>query len=200
MLGPLLDPLGAGSAVPPAADPAHRRLRLAELLREKWARTRPRLWPAAPGIRDRADDGPAGILLDELIHDGMSIAIGWGRTLSASIKRLRPRQLKDMTRASETNAFDVSTELARTLGSDCYFVTAPVYCPSIESREILLTHSGVNEVIERARNADLAIVSCGDLTLGTKMTTPSSIGKICNCNKQLFCKNFLNKFCKNYFC
>ena len=131
----------------------------------------------------------AGILLDELIHDGMSIAIGWGRTLSASIKRLRPRQLKDspvvsmmggMTRASETNAFDVSTELARTLGSDCYFVTAPVYCPSIESREILLTHSGVNEVIERARNADLAIVSCGDLTLGTKMTTLSSIGKIRN--------------------
>ncbi len=33
VLGPLLDPLGAGSAVPPAADPAHRWLRLAELLR-----------------------------------------------------------------------------------------------------------------------------------------------------------------------
>lgn len=33
-LGPLLDPLGAGSAVPPAADPTYRWLRLAEYLRE----------------------------------------------------------------------------------------------------------------------------------------------------------------------
>ena len=32
-LGPLLDPLGAGSAIPPAADPTRRWLRLAELLK-----------------------------------------------------------------------------------------------------------------------------------------------------------------------
>ncbi|PKB25663.1 ATP-dependent helicase/nuclease subunit B [Novosphingobium kunmingense] len=33
-LGPLLDPLGAGTTIPPAADPLRRQLRLAELLRE----------------------------------------------------------------------------------------------------------------------------------------------------------------------
>ncbi len=162
---------------------------LEEKLRQRYAFKHVSVVPASADEEQqrRMIGDAAGLMLDELIHDGMSISIGWGRTLSASIKRLRPRRLKDssvvsmmggMTRASETNAFDVSTELARTLGSDCYFVTAPVYCPSIESREILLTHSGVNEVIERAKNADLAIVSCGDLTLGTKMTSLSSIGKI----------------------
>lgn len=129
----------------------------------------------------------AGVMLDSLIEDEQCFAVGWGRTLSASIKRLRPRTLKGsavvslmggLMRASETNSFDVSTELARTLRSECYFVTAPVYCPSIESREILLTHSGVNEVMARARKSNLAIVSCGDLTPGTKMTSLSSIGSV----------------------
>ena len=129
----------------------------------------------------------AGIMIDDMIADGQCIAAGWGRTLSASIKRLRPRQLRDsavvplmggLMRASETNAFDVSTELAKTLGAECYFVTAPVYCPNAESREILLTHSGVNAVMAKARQADIALVSCGDLTPGTKMTSLSSIGSV----------------------
>ena len=127
-----------------------------------------------------------GILLDALIGDGQCISVGWGRTLSASIKRLRSRQLKDssvvslmggLTRGSDTNTFEVSTDLAKTLGADCYYVTAPIYCPSIESREILLTHSGVNEVMERARKSDLAIVSCGDLSHKTALTAMSSVGE-----------------------
>ena len=126
----------------------------------------------------------AGAMLDGLIQDGQCISVGWGRTLSASIKQMRTRQIKDgsvvslmggLTRGSETNAFEVSTELAKTLGADCYYVTAPIYCPSVESREILLTHSGVNEVMERARRSDVAIVSCGDLTPLTKLTTIYSV-------------------------
>lgn len=126
----------------------------------------------------------AGAMLDGLITDGQCIAVGWGRTLSVSIKRLRPQQLRDgsvvslmggLIHGSETNTFEVSTELAKTLGADCYYVTAPVYCPSAESRDILLTHSGVNAVMERARAADIAIVSCGDLTPRTKLTTIDSI-------------------------
>ena len=126
----------------------------------------------------------AGALLNDLIDDGQCISVGWGRTLSATIKQLRTRQLKEssvvslmggLTRGSETNAFEVSTELAKTLGADCYYVTAPIYCPSIESREILLTHSGVNQVMALARASNVAIVSCGDMTPRTKLTTIDSV-------------------------
>lgn len=126
----------------------------------------------------------AGAMLDGLIADGQCIAVGWGRTLSASIRQLPVRQLRDssvvslmggLTRGSETNTFEVSTELAKTLGADCYYMTAPIYCPSAESRDILLTHSGVNEVMERARKSDVAIVSCGDLMPRTSLTTIASV-------------------------
>lgn len=126
----------------------------------------------------------AGALLNGLLGDGQCISVGWGRTLFATIKQLRTRQLRGssvvslmggLTRGSETNAFEVSTELARTLGADCYYVTAPIYCPSIESRQILLTHGGVNEVMELARKSNVAIVSCGDMTPRTKLTTIFSV-------------------------
>ncbi len=123
-------------------------------------------------------------ILNDMFCDGQRISIGWGRTLSASIKQLRTRKLNDssvvslmggLTRGSETNTFEVSTELAKTLGADCYYITAPVYCPCVESREFLLAHSGVNEVMERARRSDLAIVSCGDLTPRTTLTTINTV-------------------------
>lgn len=123
-------------------------------------------------------------LLDGLITDNQCISVGWGRTLSASIRHLRARQLKNssvvslmggLIHGSESNTFEVSTELARLLAADCYYVTAPVYCPNVESRDILLTHSGVHAVMERARASDISLVSCGDLTPRTKLTTIDSV-------------------------
>ena len=123
-------------------------------------------------------------ILDGIFSDGQCISVGWGRTLNASIKQLPVRQLNGssvvslmggLTRGSETNTFEVSTELAKTLGADCYYITAPVYCPCVESREFLLAHSGVNEVMARARSSNLAIVSCGDLTPRTTLTTINSV-------------------------
>ena len=126
----------------------------------------------------------AASILDEMIADEQGISVGWGRTLSVTIKQLRSRQLRGssvvslmggLMRGSETNTFGISTELARTLGADCYYITAPVYCPCVESREFLLRHSGVNEVMERARRSHLSIVSCGDLTPRTPLTTIDSV-------------------------
>ena len=45
-----------------------------------------------------------------------------------------------LTRGSGINTFEVATEFARVLGADCYYVAAPIYPPSVESRETLLTH------------------------------------------------------------
>jgi DNA-binding transcriptional regulator LsrR (DeoR family) len=126
----------------------------------------------------------AASILDEIIADGQGISVGWGRTLSDTIKQLRSRKLREssvvslmggLTRGSETNTFGISTELAKTLGADCYYITAPVYCSCVESREFLLQHGGVNEVMERARRSDLSIVSCGDLTPRTPLTTIGSV-------------------------
>ncbi len=67
-LGPLLDPLGAGSEVPLAADPTRRWLRLAELLREEMGDKAPK----APGLLRLAQE--LGRTMDRLTVEGLDLA------------------------------------------------------------------------------------------------------------------------------
>jgi len=66
-LGPLLDPLGAGSEVPPAADPTRRWLRLAELLRREMGDQAPK----TPALLRLAFD--MGRTLDRLAVEGIAL-------------------------------------------------------------------------------------------------------------------------------
>ncbi|MGE8140574.1 double-strand break repair protein AddB [Novosphingobium sp. NPDC080210] len=66
-LGPLLDPLGAGSEVPPAADPTLRWLRLADLLREELGPDAPK----APGLLRLAFE--TGRTMDRLTVEGLEL-------------------------------------------------------------------------------------------------------------------------------
>jgi DNA-binding transcriptional regulator LsrR (DeoR family) len=115
----------------------------------------------------------AGAMLDPLLRDGIGLGVGWGRTLRAAVRRLSPHRfpaswvatlMGGLTRGSGINTFEVATEFARLIGADCYYMAAPIYCPSTESRSTLLTHYGLAEVMRRAREGQIAMVSCGDLT------------------------------------
>ena len=66
-LGPLLDPLGVGAAIPPAADPTRRWLRLAELLREELGEDAPK----TPGLLRLAFE--TGRTMDRLTVEGLEL-------------------------------------------------------------------------------------------------------------------------------
>jgi DNA-binding transcriptional regulator LsrR (DeoR family) len=115
----------------------------------------------------------AGLMLEPLLKDGIGLGVGWGRTLREAARRMRSHRhpsswvtslMGGLTRGSGTNTFEVATEFARLLGAECYYVAAPIYCPSVESRSMLLTHYGLAEVMRRAREANIALLSCGDLS------------------------------------
>ena len=131
--------------------------------------------PALPDAeaQQQAIGGAAAAMLDPLLKDGVSLGVGWGRTLSAAARALKPRRhslsvvtglMGGMTRGFGANTFELATEFARALGAECCYLTAPIYCPSVESRSMLLTHYGLADVMRRAREGQIALVSCGDLT------------------------------------
>lgn len=66
-LGPLLDPLGVGADIPPAADPTRRWLRLAELLRIEMGKDAPK----APGLLRLAYD--TARTMDRLAVEGIEL-------------------------------------------------------------------------------------------------------------------------------
>ena len=112
-------------------------------------------------------------ILRRLLHDGQAVGIGWGRTLRASLARL-PRDsfarsrvvslMGGLTRGSGINTFEVATQFADALGAECWYIAAPLYCPSEESRRTLLAHGELADVMRRAREVEVALVTCGDLT------------------------------------
>jgi DNA-binding transcriptional regulator LsrR (DeoR family) len=115
----------------------------------------------------------ASLMLEPLLKDGIGLGVGWGRTLREAARRMRGARypaswvtslMGGLTRGSGTNTFEVVTEFARLLGAECYYVAAPIYCPSMESRLTLLTHYGLAEVMRRAREGSIALLSCGDLS------------------------------------
>jgi len=116
-----------------------------------------------------------GLLVDRVLHDGQSLGIGWGRTLRAALARLPRRSgpsaasgvvglMGGLTRGSGINTFEVSTQFADALGAECWYLAAPLYCPSEHIRHDLLTHAGLADVMRRAREVQVALITCGDLS------------------------------------
>ncbi|RJE89563.1 sugar-binding transcriptional regulator [Paracoccus onubensis] len=104
-------------------------------------------------------------------HEG--VGIGWGRTLSFAVRNL-PNIRHDckwvaglmgaVTRGSGTNTIEVSTALANSLNVECHYITAPIYCPTFDSRELILSHPEITKVMQKAERASAALVACGDLS------------------------------------
>ncbi len=148
---------------------------LEERLRERYALVDVRVVPTVANDADlqRVIGEAAASILEPLLTPGVGVAVGWGRTLRAAVARIAPRRLEGswvvslmggLARGSGTNTFEVSTALAQAIGAECFYFTAPIYCPSSESKATLLTHYGVAETMRRAKSCDVALITCGDLS------------------------------------
>ncbi|TKI04698.1 sugar-binding transcriptional regulator [Martelella alba] len=156
-------------------------IELEERLKGKFGLADAIVTPSLPDYieQQRTIGEAAGAMLDSLIHDYKGIGVGWGRTLSFSVRRISAKQptgswvvglMGGVTRGSGTNTFEVSTALAQALDVECHYLTAPIYCPSKESRATLLMHEELAEVMHRAEEAQVVLVSCGDLSHRSPIT------------------------------
>lgn len=114
-----------------------------------------------------------GGFISEAIADNMTIGLGWGKTLSASLPHIEFREqsgvnvismLGGLTRVSGSNPSEFAWRLADRVSAACYLMAAPVYAPDPRTRDALLNHPGILEIFNRARKLDLAILSVGDLS------------------------------------
>jgi DNA-binding transcriptional regulator LsrR (DeoR family) len=106
-------------------------------------------------------------------HRVRGFGVGWGRTLREMTQHLRPGRHPEMcvnsmmgglTRGLEINTFDIVSDLARRLQSQCQYLAAPIYAGSPQSRDTILAQDVFRGAFRRIEANDLAVLSIGDVT------------------------------------
>jgi DNA-binding transcriptional regulator LsrR (DeoR family) len=121
----------------------------------------------------------AGAVLSERLKDGMSVGVGWGRTLRLSIQSVPRRQLSrlsvvsllgGLTRGSAMNPHETASHLADLVSAQCYYVAAPALTDTESTRDLLIAQPMLREIFERGEKVDIAFLSVGELTHSNTMT------------------------------
>ena len=128
----------------------------------------------------------AGLYLAQHLHDGMSVGVGWGRTLRlslASVPRKTYRNLSvvsligGLTQSSAVNPHETASHLADIIGAACYYFAGPAYTDSAASLDVLMKQPMLKDVMQRGQKVDLAFLSVGDITAASTMVALNLISK-----------------------
>ena len=142
--------------------------------------------PAEPSQLRPVIAAAAGHYLSKYLHDGMSVGVGWGRTLRLSLSSVARRQYRrlsvvsligGLTQSSAVNPHETASHLADIIGGQCYYFAGPAFTDSAESRDMLMNQPMLRDVFERGRNVDLAFLSVGDLAQANTMTALNLISE-----------------------
>ena len=116
--------------------------------------------------------GAAPYIHDQ-VAEGCTFGVGWGRTLRATVRETRGRSFSSMTVVSLMgglnfgsgfNTVEISHSFAALFGGHYYFLAAPLYGNSEESRDMILAQDSIRDVYQKAQTVDLALMTAGDLT------------------------------------
>ena len=116
-----------------------------------------------------------GKFLSEAVTDGMTIGVGWGRTLMASLASLRPDRREGVkvvslvggvVEARGRNPLEYTWRMASQFGSECYLFIAPAFVDSPTTKKSLIEKCGLAPLFDLAASLDLAVVGAGDVGAG----------------------------------
>ena len=128
--------------------------------------------PPDPALIPHVIGAAAANVLTDRLRDGMSVGVGWGRTLRLSLRSVPRHQMRKLsvvslmggfTRGAAMNPHETASRLADLLDAECYYIAAPALADSEETRNVMLGQPAIRDVFDRIGRLDLAIVSVGDL-------------------------------------
>lgn len=114
----------------------------------------------------------AGAYVSGLMDNNMTVGLGWGRTLHASLPYLRGRALTGVravsllggiAQARRFNPAEFAWQFAEIFDAEGYLISAPALVDSPETREALLEQCGLDEIFQMAVSSDVALFSAGGI-------------------------------------
>jgi DNA-binding transcriptional regulator LsrR (DeoR family) len=166
-----------GIVVTTITAPTARQIELERALETRWSLDAAVVvpTPSDPEHLERSIGHAVALYLAEHMQDGMTLAIGGGATLHASLGFLSRRTLKDasvvalvgsLPHSQWINPSIVAAKVAETFGVDSYQITAPVIVKDPALRELLWQQPELKDVRDRAAAADIALLTVGEMAAG----------------------------------
>ncbi len=141
-----------------------------------------------PGIDDesapKSVGSALGRFLSEVVSDGQTIGLGWGRTLMASLGSLRAvrRQgvkvvslVGGVVEARESSPLEYSWRVASQFGAECYLFIAPAFVDSPTTKKRLIEDCGLDALYRLGQSLDIAVVGVGGVGVGQQSQAASMI-------------------------
>lgn len=123
----------------------------------------------------------AGSFVSSLMKSGMTVGVGWGRTLYHSLPFIRGETLENfrvvsllggIAAARRFNPAEFAWQFAELFQGEGFLIPAPAVVDSPETRHALLERCGLAAIFEMASNLDMALLSVGGIsTLTTSYRT-----------------------------
>jgi DNA-binding transcriptional regulator LsrR (DeoR family) len=114
-----------------------------------------------------------GSFVNASMRAGMTVGVGWGRTLYNSLPFIAGRTLDDfrvvsllggIAAARRFNPAEFAWQFAELFQGEGYLIPAPAIVDSPETKHALLEHCGLAEIFQMADHLDLALVSVGSMS------------------------------------
>ncbi|MEM7614825.1 MAG: sugar-binding transcriptional regulator, partial [Pseudomonadota bacterium] len=126
----------------------------------------------------------AGPYISEVLEPNMTVGVGWGRTLHATLDFLEGRPIRNLrvvsllggiTEAKRFNPAEFAWQFAELFEAEGFLVPAPALVDSPQTKHALLERCGLDQVFQIAEASDIAFLSCGGVT---SLTTSYRLGHV----------------------
>lgn len=126
----------------------------------------------------------AGSYITEIMTSGMTVGVGWGRTLYSALPYITGRTLEDfrvisllggIAQARRFNPAEFAWQFAELFQGEGFLVPAPALVDSPETKHALLERCGIAQIFEMADSLDILLVSAGGIST---LTTSYRVGHV----------------------
>jgi deoxyribonucleoside regulator len=115
----------------------------------------------------------AGYFISNEMRAGLTVGVGWGRTLFSSLPYISGGTLEDfrvvsllggIAAARRFNPAEFAWQFAELFQGEGFLIPAPAVVDSPETKHALLERCGLSAIFEMVEQLDIALLSCGGIS------------------------------------
>lgn len=136
----------------------------------------------------------AGAFISQAMRSGITVGVGWGRTLYSALPYIVGRTLENfrvvsllggISQARRFNPAEFAWQFNELFQGEGFLVPAPALVDSPETKHALLERCGIAQVFEMADSLDIALLSVGGIST---LTTSYRVGHLSEAERQSLIK------------